>query len=286
MPARTHFSSLLWFRAATALLFIGYVWLAFAGKASWHVFFWDEKLLSPTLLKVFGTDWGSFITGPYALNLMEGVSIAAGVLCIAGAVAVAVYPRFPKASRIAIIAASALILLWSALSAIDKIIFTVQFAEHALRWSFPLFVIAAHKVASKGRWLLLLRMAIAVTFAAHGLFALDVFPRPGHFVDMTMSILQLSESGAVRFLIAAGVLDWLAAIGLFLPSRKVQLGAAAYMVIWGLLTTLARWVANVHFSLPWWPQSLMEWTPEVLVRIPHFAGPLLLWTFMRRNRNA
>ncbi len=274
---------------AAAILFWGYAWLAFAGRAPWHVFFWNEELLSSRLPGLLGTDWDSYVTGTQALQLMQGLSIFSGALLILAGFAAAGFSRFPKAGKTILVTSSIVLLTWAVLSAIDRIFFPVQFGEYALRWSFPLFLTAwwhSREHRGRSRMLFLLRLAIAVTFAAHGLYAMGVFPRPAQFVEMTMSILPISEPGAVRFLIAAGVLDWLAALCLFIPVRGIQAAGAAYMVAWGLLTTLARWAAHVHFNLPWWPESLLSWTPEVMVRIPHFAGPLLLLTFMRRNHRS
>jgi hypothetical protein len=39
---------------------------------------------------------------------------------------------------------------------------------------------------------------------------------------------------------------------------------------------MARWVAHVDFGLPWWAAAIAEWTPEVLIRFPHFLVPLFL----------
>lgn len=148
--------------------------------------------------------------------------------------------------------------------------------EYALQWGTPLFLAGWLLAKNENRIMWGIRIAAAVTFAAHGLYALGAVPRPGNFIEMTMTILQVSQDTAAHILTVAGLADWLAAVLIILPFPKWQRTALVYMVVWGLLTTLARWVAHVHFDLPWWPQTFLVWTPEVLIRTSHFLVPLAL----------
>jgi hypothetical protein len=46
------------------------------------------------------------------------------------------------------------------------------------------------------------------------------------------------------------------------------------MLIWGSLTTLARTYAHFHADFPW--DSLFQWLPHTLYRVPHAGLPLFL----------
>lgn len=148
---------------------------------------------------------------------------------------------------------------------------------HAPRYLTPLaacFVVAGLRrgvAAGAGRaWALsgemILRVAIAIVFAAHGLEAWRAHPG---FVDLVLSSAyrlgewRLPEATVVQALRVIGVVDFaVAAAVLFRPLRVVLLWAA----FWGLVTALSRMTAYgaSHY-------------PDLLVRFAHFLVPLALW---------
>lgn len=269
--------------AALAVL-AGYAWLSFSGKLPYSTLLWDEYLLSDSIQALTGLDWSGYATGWAARRGVEWMSWMSGAIFLLAFLAVLAGKRF-RWGKYPVFASVVLLLLVAALHGVDKIFFTVQFAEYTLQWGCLLLWHSAE--CSQERDLRRIytwgAVAAAATFAAHGLYALNVFPRPGHFTAMTMQILRVSEGGAAAFLSIMGALDLAAALGVLLPwalARRIGLG---YMVAWGLSTTAARYVAHVHFHLPWWPHTLLEWTPEVLIRFPHFLTPLSLWYFKNTN---
>ncbi|MBX2929880.1 MAG: hypothetical protein KF852_18745 [Saprospiraceae bacterium] len=269
---------------AAVALFIGYAWLCFSGKTPHYVFFWDEKLLGAFVSNWLGMSWDEYATNPAVSRHIDRFITGAGVFFLLCGAAVFGLRRFPAPAKILLILGSVQILLLAVLHGIDRHFFLVQFSEYALQWSCPLFLLlAARREGMQPAFNVFGVAAAAVTFAAHGLYAAGVFPRPGHFTEMTMSILHFGESGANRFLTVVGILDLLAAAALFIPIKKLQMAAVGYMVVWGFLTAMARWVAHVDFSLPWWSEAVAEWTPEVLVRFPHFLVPLFLWGSLQRK---
>jgi hypothetical protein len=122
-----------------------------------------------------------------------------------------------------------------------------------------------------------LRLVIALTFFGHGMYALGYgYAQPGRFIDMTISILHCDESFARAFLKVAGALDvWIAWICLTLrPIALVSL-TLLWATIWGFATATARVWAN--FSPDFVQSSLVDWVPEMIVRLPHGLLPLALW---------
>ncbi|UTW64317.1 hypothetical protein KFE98_09315 [bacterium SCSIO 12741] len=111
-----------------------------------------------------------------------------------------------------------------------------------------------------------------LTFAGHGLFALNWYPRPGIFIDMVIRAFHCSESSAELFLMVIGVLDL--SLIFLVAFKKTRKYALWYMVIWGLLTALARPLFN--FDPQFASATLAQWIPEALIRAPHFLIPLWL----------
>lgn len=122
----------------------------------------------------------------------------------------------------------------------------------------------------------MLRGAIALTFAAHGIEAILGHPL---FVDYLIRAfgragLELGQPAAEGTLLVIGVVDLLVAVLVLLPQRMVFV--ALYMALWGFATASARMV----FA------GLEAW-PDTLIRVTNGAVPLtlaLIW--VQQNRGA
>lgn len=263
-------------RFAAVLTLVGYAWLCFTNKSPLPVLYWNEEWLSSMVQTMSGMTWKEYLASPATAQFWQWVEWGTGALLTLTALAVIGSKWIPRISAAFLFSGALFILLFSVLYGFDKIFFWAQTPEYALQWGTPMLL--AFWLLSKNKpWILSgLCIAAVFTFVAHGLYALAIVPRPGNFMEMTMSILRVSQSAAGHFLTLAGSLDLLAALLVLLPFPKWQKAALMYMFIWGLLTTLARWLAYVHFDLPWWPQTFLDWTPEVLVRTSHFLIPLAL----------
>jgi len=264
------------FQIAAVLTLLGYAWLCFTGKTPLSVLYWNEQWLSGAVQVLSGMTWKAYLASPATARFWQWVEWGMGILMVISAISVIGVKRIPRISAAFLFAGAFIILLFSVLYGFDKIFIWVQTPEYALQWGTPMLLAIGLLTKNQFRILSGLRIVAAITFAAHGLYALGIVPRPGNFVEMTMSILHVSQNTAGHFLTIAGAIDLLAAVLVLIPFPKWQRAALMYMVIWGLLTTLARWAAYVHFDLPWWPQTLLAWTPEVLIRTSHFLIPLAL----------
>jgi hypothetical protein len=114
----------------------------------------------------------------------------------------------------------------------------------------------------------LLRLAIAATFAAHGIVALLHALQGGHFMELLtvtcerVSGWQMADTEARLVLAVIGGLDLGLALNVLVSrSRPV----VAYMMFWGVATAVSRMVLLG-------PQAY----PELLVRIAHGGIPLVL----------
>ena len=146
--------------------------------------------------------------------------------------------------------------------------------EHTLQWSCPLLLLGVLRGTSKRNHLILAAsIGAALTFIGHGLYAAGFHPVPLKYQTMTMSLLGIKETGAMIFLRIAGYLDFLAALGIFLPLfRPLSLW---YMIGWGAATAMARVASG---------SSLDPWLIESLVRTSHWMIPL--WILLDGLENA
>ncbi|HFC01090.1 MAG TPA: hypothetical protein ENJ53_09830 [Phaeodactylibacter sp.] len=143
-----------------------------------------------------------------------------------------------------------------------------------MQFTTPIFLFFLWKKQNvSGHLILAMKVATAITFVSHGLYALNYYPRPGHFTQMVIDILGVSEVSAGQFLTGAGILDFAIAIGIFIPQKfgKTMLWIA---VLWGFCTTMARIFG--HFYLDMMEDTLTMWTHEAMYRMPHFLIPLAI----------
>lgn len=257
-------------------MMLGFVWLIAAERLSWYPLTGNEDLFSGLVLLLTGKRWDAYLDSPYYEVWPRALLFASVLILVSGLLLRWLKPYAVGLSGILLIFSGLVIFSLTLLQSFDRGFAAVRMMEHSLQWSAVfVFMQTTRREGLSGHLLRLMRICCALTFAGHGLFAMNVLPVPVHFIDMTMQILSLPEDQARQFLWLAGVLDLLAAISVGLPGRWRKAGLY-YMVVWGLLTTLARYVANVNLSLPWWPQAFIHWTPEVLIRVVHFMIPLVL----------
>jgi hypothetical protein len=236
-------------------------------------FFWDEGLLRQIVEGVSGASWQEVITSKAYDNFILGLqNVFGGILALA-AIAALFAERIGK--RIALIfpLSSILLTLLALLYWKERFFQIPQFFEYSIQMLAPLLLyLLLYRDLKPRRLFFLSAGAIALTFTAHGFYALNLYPRPGKFVDMTINIMGFSETGAINFLIAAGWLDIIFAIGIFFKiSRKISL---YYCMIWGFLTALARVVAYVEFAT--FADGFHQYAFETAMRLVHGGLPLML----------
>ena len=266
------------FRAATVAVLCGRAWQHIAWDAPYRALLWNETLFGWFVRFCLGMSWDD-----YANNLTIGDTITQAIKVIGVLYALlALFVAFKRGpsrwlDRGLVAAAFGL----GALALCDTIesSFRIgQLMEHGLMVSAPL-VLRAWRLGRFERAWNTLRIALALTFVGHGLFAIGFYPVPGRFLDMTMALLRISEGNARWFLGAMGALDFLIALSLWGPQR-VRRPFVAWASIWGFATAVAR-TATALGSIVLW-DTLVQGLPETLVRLPHGLLPLALYWKLRR----
>jgi hypothetical protein len=262
-----------------------------AGRAYQHLFwdiplrtfFWDEGLLKPLMEALTGSTWQDIVTSKrydlFLISLQNGLGIFYGL----AAIAVLFAEKLGKRLAWILPVSSFLLFLLTLLYFKDKFFYLAQFFEYSVQITAPLLLyFLLYKSLKVSTLFYLTASAVAATFIAHGLFALNFYPLPGTFIDMTISILRISESQARIFLMVMGWLDVIFAVGLFVPIiRQISL---YYCVVWGFLTAAARLVANVQVDFL--GESIHQYGFEMTIRLVHGGLPLflLLWAGMHLGK--
>lgn len=256
-------------------VFLGRSWQHLYWDAPFRALLWDESLMGGVVRSVFGWSWQSYVSSPEVDTAIQWIIRGVGGLYLLAAVAVYAYHRAPRLSKVLIAIGGFNLLFLAFLETKAHFFYPAQFFEYSLQFGAPFFLLAYRRRENwYGGLILAMKVAIALTFVSHGLFAVGYYPRPGYFVEMVMRILSLDQDSAVAFLKVAGILDFLTALALFLPGR-VSRWALIYMVFWGFATTMARIAA--HFYPELWTYTLSRWVHESVFRFPHFLIPGLVW---------
>jgi hypothetical protein len=238
----------------------------------YRAFFWNHLLFSWFVEDTMGWNWSAYVTSSATDNFIIALTRVLGVLLIACAVSI-LYVDRTKATwpKWALYIGSAVVALVAVVSYIDKGFQMAMPLEFAAQIGAPIFLARLHYGnVSMARQLVWLKAAIAVTFVAHGMYAIGYLPQPGHFVDMVINVFHVNESTARIFLKVIGAIDISLGITLFLP--RLQTLSLYYAAAWGFMTMLARplsYMADADAS------TMAYWASEALYRVPHGGLPLL-----------
>ena len=259
---------------ATIGVFLGRAYQHWFWDAPYRTLLWDESLMRPLLERFLHVSWSDYASN---LGVDRGIRVVMKVIGSffgLGAL-VAAFPHFfPKRVWKLWLILSGWLVFLSFLYYKENYYQLGQFIEYALQVATPLFFYVlmdrGELNISWGRWM---RIATALTFTGHGLYAIGFYPRPGHFTTMTIQALDISQEYANQFLWTAGILDFIVALWvlLIIPGRGYAL---AYCIFWGLLTSLARIWAN--FYPEFWVNSIHQWLFEFVYRTPHFLIPFAI----------
>lgn len=242
---------------------------------------WHEDWMTAVVSGGLGLTWEEYLKHPDANQVIQRIVIMLGiVLLFCAIVALANFKKgFTRLSAYT----SFLILIFIAfLYHLEKFQTAGQFFEYSLQFMTPLIFWFYVKNGITNQWVLLLKICVALTFVSHGLYALGFYPVPSNFVSMTMHILPVNQATAISILLLAGILDLIFSVGLFLKGWVFK-GSVLYCIVWGGLTTAARILANVDFSM--FGRTMHQWWFESMYRLPHFIIPIVLYLVWKAQKH-
>lgn len=264
-------------QAAAFCVFLGRAWQHLFWDAPFRDLLWDERWMKWIIESLFGITWQEYLTNPEYDSKIQTLIKSTGWFYLLCAIACLFIRNLKTISGVIMVMGSISLIFLAALYCKEKFFSLGQFFEYSLQFSTPVFLLLlVRNGAFDQRLIFFIKITIALTFACHGLYAINYYPRPGEFTDMTINILGISETNALRVLNLAGILDFVIAIAIFFPFR-VSKYILAYAILWGVATTFARICANVYLDFFW--SSLHQWWFEAAYRSPHFLIPLALFLF-------
>ncbi len=268
-------------RLATFLLFAGRAWQHLFWDAPFRALLWDRELMEPVVLFFRGGTWQEYATSTATDSFIQSAIFGFGIFYSFMAVLTLLVRgrMLIRLSWLYFLATAALAFL-AFLYSKEKFYHAGQFFEYTIQFLLPLFFLFAVTGRIKLSGLLLyMKIAIALTFSAHGLYAIGVYPVPGVYNDMLISILGVNETAAKQMLMIAGVLDFIVSIGLFIP--RLAKYAAMYAVLWGGMTALARTWGFFYLDFPL--ESLHQNLHETFIRMPHMLVPLAVYLILLKK---
>jgi hypothetical protein len=273
-------------RFATFFLFIGRAWQHLFWDAPFRALLWDKDIMESLVLTIRGGTWQEFVTSESTDHFIQNIIIGFGIFYAFMAILTLFIQKRSKLFSWLYILSSLSLAFLAFLYCKEKFYHAGQFLEYAIQFFLPLFFYynLTGKI-SPARLLLFLKIAIALTFTAHGLYAVGYYPQPGVFMDMLINILPINEVTAKQILIVAGILDFVISIAIFIP--RLAKYALFYAAIWGGLTALARVWANFYLAFPL--DSLHQNLYETLYRLPHMLVPLaafFILYYWKNSRNS
>lgn len=270
----------------SVLLLLGRAWQYIYWDSPLRVLVWDEDTFS-NVVQSWGWTWSEWVRSERVGQWIEYWTIGLGIGMLLAILGLLLWRRYQwTLLNLIFVLIGVVILLFHAILETKGHYWRAgHFAELTLQWSTPLlFLILSRAKLNYELIDYLFRIAIALTFIGHGLYAYGYYPVPGHFQQMMISGFGVGNDQAIFLLKLAGILDFIAAAMLFAPGKKWRKVAVVYIIVWGFLTALARiWS---HTQLSSWQYLLTHWTPAFIVRSEHFLVPMALFCWWKRREIA
>jgi len=277
---------LFYLKLSVILVLLGRAYQYFFFSAPFMSLYYYAEFLKPYIENKTGLTWHDFLSLPAIDNYTDyAIWISGGFFLLTIPFVIWLKKRNLKYFQLPIVLSGIGLIFLAVLLTITKNYKVGQFIEYSIQFSTPFLLLSfiRFKMPTK-RLLTILKLLIALTFVGHGLYALGYYPVPGYFVDMVIRIFQCSESFARNFLLVAGILDMVIAVGIFLPHRTIVKYCLLWAIIWGFATAIARVYGNFYsdFIL----NSLHQTIYQSIFRLPHGLFPLLAFQILRTAKHS
>jgi len=270
-------SLLLILRLSAFFVFFGRGWEHLITGAPFRVVLWDQSLMEGLITTLTGLSWSEYASSSTYNFIVDASIKITGLFYIICSVVSLMIKEKHKALGQLLITGSILLALLSLLFYKTKFFQFAQLIEYSCQMFSPLFlyVILFYKV-NLSKFNVALKIAIALTFAGHGLYALGIYVTPGMWIDMALSCINFiglypSVEQVQHIIYWAGILDMVVAVGIFLP-KKWSAPFLTWALVWGLVTALSRVVGFMNIDASW--HTLIQWMPQTIIRLPHALIPL------------
>lgn len=271
---------LLILRLGSFFCFTGWSWAHLYWEGPYGILLWHDSTFE--LAARLGISWDEFVGSGAGDGLVQQWVGRVGWLYLLCAVlSITVGRRSWIQLAILAIVGSGLLGLLSYAKYVGSQYQLPMLVEHGGQILMPVLLVMAVAIGVRHRLTVAAAMvAVVMTFAGHGSYALGLWPTPANFYAMISVCLHVEYETARIILRTAGIFDVLVCIGIFLP--VLQRAAVVYAACWGFLTALARPVAGMSWSLNYFGAD--QFLHEAVLRAPHFLIPLYLLVVWRKPK--
>ncbi|TWU06361.1 hypothetical protein [Stieleria varia] len=267
---------LLCLRLGAFLCFAGWTWVHYYWEAPYGVLLWHDSTYE--LASRLGLSWDEFVgTGADDGLVQKWMGKIWWLYLTCTLLTLTVRQRSWIQMGVLVFGSGLLTLLSYAAYVRSQSQFPM-FIEHGGQMLIPILLVMALSLGARHRVTVVTAIiALIMTFAGHGSYAIGWWPTPGKFYAMTTLILGVEYPTAQTLLRTAGVFDFLVCIGICVPFLRRP--SALYATAWGFLTAIARPVAGMSWELNFWGAD--QYLHEAVFRAPHFLIPLYLLMIWR-----
>lgn len=257
-------------------VFLGRAYQLYFFGAPFRAILWDENLLTPIVEGLFNYTWFDYATSPRVNSWIDGLAKVCSFIFLGAAIVSLFWDKikYLKLKRTILRIALLGLLVIGICIVKDRNYEYIIFFELFIQFAAPILLILNirfDKIENR-KVINGLKIAIACTFVAHGLFAMGLIYLPGYFIDMTIKILSVNETQATHFLYVAGLLDLVMSVLIFIP--KLSKYALLYMMFWGFATAFARFASG--FNADFIGMSFHNYTFLVVYRLSHGLLPFIV----------
>jgi len=254
--------------------------------APFRAVLWDQSIMEGLINVLTGLQWNEYASSAtYNFIIDVSIKITGFFYLLCAVASLFINVKHKRLGKLLVLGSLLLIIL-SLVFYKNKFLQFGQFIEYSCQMFSPLFLYGMlfYKVHLK-KLNFVLKWAIALTFAGHGLYALGVYPTPGMWIDMSLSSLNFvglypSVNQIQNIIYWAGIVDMVIAIGIFLPNKW----SAPFLIwafTWGLLTALSRVIGFMNIDPSW--HTFLQWLPQTIMRLPHALIPLAVLTIIYKD---
>ena len=269
--------AILCLRLGAFLCFAGWTWVHFYWEGSYGVLLWHESTFK--LASRLGLTWEEFVGSGADDGLVQAWIARIWWLYLSCTVLTITVRQRSWIPMSGLVLGSGLLTLLSYAAYIPSQRQLPAFIENGGQMLMPILLVMALALGVRHRVTVIVAViAVIMTFAGHGCYALGLWPTPGHCYAMTSLLLGVEYPPAQTIVRTAGMLDFFVCIGICIP--YLRRASALYATLWGFLTAIARPIAGMSWGLNYWGAD--QYLHEAVLRAPHFLIPLALFLIWRR----
>lgn len=263
-------------RLGAFLCFAGWTWEHYYWEGPYGVILWHDSTFE--LATRFGVTWEEFVGSGADDGLVQIWISRMWWLYLACTVLTLTVRKKSWIQMSGLVAGSGLLVVLSYTEYVAAQCQLPMFIEHGGQMLMPILLVMALAIGGRRRITVIIAvLALIMTFAGHGSYAIGLWPTPGSFYAMMSLVLGVEYPTAQALLRTVGVIDFLVCIGICIPCTRRA--SALYATVWGFLTAIARPIAGMSWELNYWGAD--QFLHEAVLRAPHFLIPLYLFLIWR-----